>query len=296
MYWAMVSDDDEYKKLSKEERDNYWIIPALEVGGKPFRFPIPFELGVLFKVLPERALEYSFGTDTGKDLRDSLVRNAMSTLSFNPIPQAVLPVVENITNHSFFTGEPIVGKGKEGLAPQYQYNSSTSELARKLGKELDYSPAKIENFIRGYTGTMGSYAMMMIDSALSVEGDSVRATKRMEQLPVIKRFFAGDSGTISAYYDLKDEVDTVVRTVNDLQRGGKAEDLKEYLEENKKLYNLKGYVGVLDKSMKKLSEANRMIADSKTMTADEKREAIDRIHDAQIKLTERVRVLRKNYE
>jgi hypothetical protein len=220
----------------------------------------------------------------------------MSTLSFNPIPQAVLPAVENITNHSFFTGEPIVGKGKEGLAPQYQYNSSTSDLAIKLGKELNYSPAKIENFIRGYTGTMGSYAMMMIDSALSVEGDSVRATKRMEQLPVIKRFFAGDSGTISAYYDLKDEVDTVVRTVNDLQRSGKAEDLKEYLEENKKLYNLKGYVGVLDKSMKKLSEANRMIAESKTMTADEKREAIDRIHDAQIKLTERVRVLRKNYE
>ena len=296
MYWAMVSDDDEYKKLSKEERDNYWIIPALEINGKPFRFPIPFELGVLFKVLPERALEYSFGTDTGKDVRESLLRNTMSTLSFNPIPQAVLPAVENITNHSFFTGEPIVGKGKEGLAPQYQYNSSTSDLAIKLGKELDYSPAKIENFIRGYTGTMGSYAMMMIDSALSVEGDSVRATKRMEQLPVIKRFFAGDSGTISAYYDLKDEVDTVVRTVNDLQRSGKAEDLKEYLEENKKLYNLKGYVGVLDKSMKKLSEANRMIAESKTMTADEKREAIDRIHDAQLKLTERVRVLRKNYE
>jgi hypothetical protein len=296
MYWAMVSDEEEYKKLSKEERDNYWIIPALEVGGKPFRFPIPFELGVLFKVLPERALEYSFGTDTGKDLRESLLRNTMNTLSFNPIPQAVLPVVENVTNHSFFTGEPVIGRGVEGLAPQFQFGTGTSEIAKKLGRELDYSPQKIDNLIRGYTGTMGTYAMLMLDAALIGEGDAVKATKRMEQLPVIKRFFAGDSGTISAFYDLKEEVDTVVQTVNTLQRTGNSEDLKEYLGKNQKLYALKGYVGVLDKNMKQLNQAGKMINQSKTLTSDEKREALDKIKDAQLKLTERVRILRKDYE
>ena len=296
LYWAMVSDDEDYKKLSKEERDNYWIIPALRVGDKPFRFPIPFELGVLFKVLPERALEYSFGTDTGKDLRESLLRNAMTTLSFNPIPQAALPVVENVTNHSFFTGEPIVGRGVEGLAPQFQFGAGTSELAKKLGKELNYSPQKIDNLIRGYTGTMGTYAMMMIDAGLTQEGDSVKATKRMEQLPVIKRFFAGDMGTISAYYDLKEEVDTVVKTVNTLQRTGNSDDLRPYLEENKKLYALKNYVATLDTTMKQLNQAGKMINASKTMTADEKREALDRLHEAQLRLTARVRILRKDYE
>ena len=296
MYWGLMQDEDEYKKLSKEERDNYWIIPAITIGDKPFRFPIPFELGVLFKVLPERALEYSFGTDTGKDLKEALFRNAMSTLSFNPIPQAALPLVENATNHSFFTGEPIIGKGVEGLAPQFQFGAGTSEFSKKLGRELEYSPQKIDNLIRGYTGTLGSYAMMMLDSALTQEGDSVKATKRMEQLPVIKRFFAGDMGNISAYYDLKQEVDTVVQTVNTLQRTGNAEDLKEYLSENKQLYALKGYVGVLDKSMKQLSQMSKIINASKTMTADEKRESLDRIHDAQLKLTERVRILRKQRE
>jgi hypothetical protein len=296
MYWAMVSDDEDYKRLSKEERDNNWIIPAIQVGDKPFRFPIPFELGVLFKVLPERALEYSFGTDTGKDLRESLLRNAMSTLSFNPIPQAVLPLVENATNHSFFTGEPVIGRGVEGLAPQYQYNGGTSELSKKLGKELEYSPQKIENLIRGYTGTLGTYAMMMIDAALTSEGDPVKATKRMEQYPVIKRFFAGDSGTISAYYDLKEEVDTVVQTVNNLQRTGNAEELKTYLEQNKNVYALKNYVSILDKSLKQYNQAGKMINESKTMTADEKREALDKIKEAQLQLTEKVRILRKNRE
>ena len=103
-------------------------------------------------------------------------------------------------------------------------------------------------------------------------------------------------GTVSAYYDLKEEVNTVVKTVNDLQRTGNSEDLKIYLEENKKLYALKNYINTLDKSMKQLNQAGKLINASKTMTADEKREAIDKIHDAQLKLTARVRILRKDYE
>jgi hypothetical protein len=296
MYWAMVSDDEDYKRLSEEERDNYWIIPGIRVGDKPFRFPIPFELGVLFKVLPERALEYSFGSDTGKDLRKSLLRNAMSTLSFNPIPQAILPIVENVTNYSFFTGEPVIGRGVEGLAPPYQFGAGTSVLAKQMGEALNYSPQKIDNFIRGYTGTLGTYAMMMLDSALEQEGDPPRAAKRMEQMPIIKRFFASNTGTVSAYYDLKEEVDTVVTTVNMLQRTGNSEDLKTYLEENKKLYGLKSYVATLDKNMKQLNQATRLINASKTMTSDEKREALDKINDAKLKLTERVKLLRKGYE
>jgi hypothetical protein len=296
MYWAMVSDDEDYKRLSEEERDNYWIIPGLRVGDKPFRFPIPFELGVLFKVLPERALEYSFGSDTGKDLRKSLLRNAMSTLSFNPIPQAVLPIVENVTNYSFFTGEPVIGRGVQGLAPAFQYGAGTSVLAKQMGEALNYSPQKIDNFIRGYTGTLGTYAMMMLDSALEQEGDPPRATKRMEQMPIIKRFFASNTGTVSAYYDLKEEVDTVVTTVNMLQRTGNSEDLKAYLEENKKLYGLKSYVATLDKNMKQLNQATRLINASKTMTSDEKRESLDKINDAKLRLTERVKLLRKDYE
>jgi hypothetical protein len=304
MYWAAVSDDDEYKKLTKEERDNYWIAPGFEINGKPFRFPIPFELGVVFKVIPERILEYNFGTDTGKDLRESLMRNAMSTLSFNPIPQAVLPVVENIANYSFFTGDPIVSQGLAGIDAKYQVNQSTSQLAQKIAgginselpKDMQVSPIKVDNFIRGYTGTMGTYATMLIDSALTGEGDPIKATKRLEQLPVIKRFFATDTGTIAAFYDLKDEVETTVRTVNSLNRTGNQEELREYLKENRTLYGLKNYVNVIDKNMQQLNNMTKIINQSKTMDADEKRIALDRIHDAQVKLTERVRILKKQYE
>mgnify|MGYP003342472139 FL=1 len=296
MYWFLVSDDEEYKKLSKEERDNYWIVPAFEVNGKPFRFPIPFELGVVFKVLPERVLETAFGSDTGKDLKESMVRNALSTLQFNPIPQAFLPIVENVANYSFFTGEPIVGRGMQDVAPRFQVNQGTSVIAKELGESLDYSPIKIDNFIRGYTGTMGTYAVQLLDSIFSTQGQPVKATTRMEQLPVIKRFFAGDSGGVSAYYDLKGQVDEITRTMNVLERTGSGDDLKEYLGQKGKLYGLKQYVHVLDKNMTQLRQARIAINNSKTMNADQKREALDKIHDAEVAITLRVKEIRKQFE
>jgi hypothetical protein len=251
---------------------------------------------VVFKVLPERVLETAFGSDTGKDLKESMVRNAVSTLQFNPIPQAFLPIVENVANYSFFTGEPIVGRGMENVAPRFQINQGTSVIAKELGESLNYSPIKIDNFIRGYTGTMGTYAVQLLDSIFTTQGQPVKASMRMEQLPVIKRFFSGDSGTVSAYYDLKGDIDEITRTMNVLERTGSGDDLKAYLGEKGKLYGLKQYVQVLDKNMTQLRQARMAINNSKTMNADEKREALDKIHDAEVAITFRTKELRKRFE
>jgi hypothetical protein len=294
-YWFMVSDDEEYKKLSKEERDNYWIIPAFEINGKPFRFPIPFELGVVFKVLPERVLETAFGNDTGKDLKESFVRNMTNTLQINPIPQAFIPIVENVVNYSFFTGDPIVGRGMEDLAPQYQFTQGTSQMAKDFGAATGMSPIKVENFVRGYTGTMGTYAVQLLDAIYRTEGDPVKATSRLEQLPIIKRFFAGDSGTVSAYYDLKQEVNEVVRTINMLERTGNAEEIRAYLNENGKLYGLRDYITTIERDMKQIREARNLINASKNYSADEKRERLDFLHDMEVKLTLNIKDIRKQH-
>jgi hypothetical protein len=227
MYWALASDSEEYKTAEPEMRDNYWIMGSV-------RIPIPFEIGTVFKVFPERILEYWFGQDTGKDLKESIFRNLTSTLAFNPIPQAALPLVENVANHSFFTGQPIVGKGMEDVAPKFQATSGTSLLAQQVGEATGASPMKVDNLIRGYTGTLGTYAVMMIDSVMRGEGDPTKATMKAEQLPVIKRFFASEkgTGTISSYYDLKEQVQEATRTLNYLERTGNSQDLKAYYEEH----------------------------------------------------------------
>jgi Large polyvalent protein associated domain 38 len=294
LYWWMVHDDDEYKKLTKEERDGYWIVPGLKVNGKPFRFPIPFEIGVVFKVLPERIAEVWVGQDTPKDFRESITRNILDTLKFNPIPQAFIPIAENITNHSFFTGEKIVGRGLENVAKPLQYNASTSLFARELGEATGMSPIQIENIIRGYTGTMGMYAVNMLDSFFSTQDTPVKATMRAEQLPVIKRFFASDAGTVAQYYELKDEVDEVVRTVNFLLLND-PDKLEDYLKENENTYMLRDFVSSIEKDMKQIREYRNAVNADKDIGADEKREILDELHDYELALTSDIKAIRKEY-
>ena len=166
-------------------------------------------------------------------------------------------------------------------------------MSKDLGAQLNISPIKIENLVRGYTGTLGTYAVQALDAIYRGEGDPVKATMRTEQMPIIKRFFATDAGTVAAYYDLKEEVDTAVRTVNFLERTGDMEGMREYLEGKGKVYLLKDYIRSLENDMKQIREARRVINESKDKPADEKREYLDRLHDMEIQLTQNIRAIRK---
>jgi hypothetical protein len=291
MYWALASDTEEYETAEQEVRDNYWIIGNV-------RIPIPFEIGTVFKVFPERILEYFMGEDTGKDLKDSVVRNITSTLAFNPIPQAFLPVLENVANYSFFTGQPIIGKGLEDVAPKYQVSSGTSMLAQQIGEATNSSPVKIDNLIRGYTGTLGTYAVMALDAVMRGEGDPPKAAMKLEQMPVFKRFFASDeaTGTISAYYEMKKAVDESTRTINFLERTGNAEDLRAYMEDKGgKMQAVKPLIQTLDKDMTMLREFRRMVQMS-NMDADTKRETLDNIRSAEVAMTRRIQFVKKSLD
>ena len=273
MYWMLASDDDEWKKQEQETRDNYWILGKVKI-------PIPFEIGVLFKVMPERILEYSFGDDTGKDFLQSMARQLTSTLAFNPIPQTVLPIVESVTNYSFFTQRPIVSQGLESVAPAYQVGPSTSRLAELAGEAskelptaLQISPMKVDQMIRGYTGTLGGYMVDLFDAIYDMNSDSPKASKRFEQMPVIKRFAVDPQarGQVTAYYELKNSVDEAVRTANLLERSMKPEDWVDYVQKNQGLFVTKDYVLDMEKSMKDFREMKTFVRAS-DMDADEKRE------------------------
>lgn len=289
MYWMLTHDDEEYKRQEQEVRDNNWILPSAGI-----RVPIPFEVGVLFKVIPERILEYSFGDDTGKDLSESMGRALKSTFAFNPIPQTFLPLEEARTNYSFFTGRPIVGQGMEGVAPEFQVGPSTTKIAQSIGNSLGVSPMKVDHVIQGYTGTMGMYLVDAIDSILSSNDASPKADKRFEQMPIIKRFAVDKAakGTVSAYYDLKNSVDEVVRTVNLLERTGKIEDIEAYMTKNAPMFAAQDYVKAIESEMKSLREALVQVRSS-DMTGAEKKDAISELTEAQNQLTSQIKLFKK---
>lgn len=296
MYWMLASDDDEWKRQEQETRDNYWLIPSLKV-----KIPIPFEIGVLFKVIPERILEYSFGDDTGKDFMKSMTRQLMSTLAFNPIPQTALPIIEYATNFSFFTTRPIVSQGLEDVAPAYQVGPTTSRLSQLIGgatKDLptgiQISPVKLDQLINGYTGTIGGYMVDLFDAIYDMNSDAPKAAKRFEQMPVIKRFLVDPQarGQVTAFYELKNSVDEAVRTVNLLERNMQPQEWGEYFQENKGLFAVKDYVLDLEKSMKQYREMKNFVRAS-SMDADQKKDIILNITTLENQLVSNIQQIKK---
>ena len=52
MYYALASGNDWYEEQDEEVRELNWLIPT--PWGVPFKIPIPFEVGLLFKTLPKQ--------------------------------------------------------------------------------------------------------------------------------------------------------------------------------------------------------------------------------------------------
>ena len=288
MYAAAIMGDPDYEKQEQETKDNNWLIPSLGI-----KLPIPFEVGTLFKTIPERIYRYYYGADTSKDLADSMKRALQSTFAFNPVPQVVAPLMEARDNYSVFTQRPIVSDAMKNIAPEYQIGPSTTKFAEWLGKQTGTSPLMIDHVYKGYTGTMGTYLADVMDSVFSAGSDNPKASQRFEQTPVLKRFLLDPEarGQVSAFYDLKHSVDQTVRTVNLLEKQASPE-LGNYLNENISMLGMKKYVSSVDTQMQKLNAQSALIR-STPMPADEKRKMLDEITKIQNNLTNGVQLIRK---
>jgi hypothetical protein len=186
-----------------------------------------------------------------------------------------------------------VGAGLKDVAPEFQIGPGTSEIAKFAGK-LGLSPMLVDHMVKGYTGTMGMYAVDVMDSVMNQFGDSPKPSKRFEQMPVLKRFALDPEarGNVTNYYELKDTVDTAVRTMNLLERSAKPEEFAEYLQKNVGVLAVKDYVSDLEKSMKELRDMKRMIQGS-PMKSDEKRDAITAIGKAENNLTQNIQTVKR---
>ena len=291
LYYFAVAGTPDYEKQEQETKDNNWLLPYFGI-----KIPTPFEVGTLFKTVPERIAAYYFGTDTGEDFRKAMWRAANGFVPISPaayIPQTLKPLLEVMTNYSFFTQREIVGAGLKDVAPEFQIGPGTSEIAKFAGK-LGLSPILVDHMVKGYTGTMGMYAVDVMDSVMNQFGDSPKPSKRFEQMPVLKRFALDPEarGNVTNYYELKDTVDTAVRTMNLLERSAKPEEFAEYLQKNVGVLAVKDYVSDLEKSMKELRDMKRMVQGS-PMKSDEKRDAITAIGKAENNLTQNIQTVKR---
>lgn len=277
---ALNSDNEDYEALEDFDKDQYW---HFFIGDQHYRIPKPFELGLIFGTVPERAARAMIGKDTLKDFGKRMAHGAGDTLAFNPVPQLFKPFVELYSNKNMFTGRPIEGMADEGKLPSARYNEYTSETMRVLSsvlpESLGASPKRLEHLMSGYLGAMGMYALGVSDMMVRSMADMPELPEqRIDRLPVIKGFYQEQPALHTKYgtqlYEMLSEVNQIHRTINAYKKEGNIDKARELLQENaSKLRSRKA----LDKSSKSLSEIRKRIDAiyRSDLGAEEKRRRID---------------------
>ncbi len=303
----MNEDDEDYQQLDDYIKNSNMLVPLSAFGlkGQFLAYPKPFEAGLLFSTFPQQIYKATQGNASGRDTAKLFFESMASTFGVNPIPQAILPLMEIRTNHDFYTGLPLISEGKARLAPELQYNSSTSQLAMMIGKiPIWYdmtsgrfegaSPIVIDNLISGYGGPVGSYLAQAV--GLAMEGANIgpeRLPRDLTQLPVVKRFMidseAKNPKAVTQAYELFRIVDEANRSFSRLRQTGDAEATLDYLNENRDVLSYKKYVFKLVDRLNKLSAHERAIERDTTMSDDEKREAMRKLREVRIRLASKVK-------
>ena len=280
LYWLMVSDDEEYKNIRREVRDDNWIIPT-PIDGYSIKFPIPFEVGVISKVIPERALELVFGDDELPDTWQSYTRGIKTTLKVNPLPsqwQLFKPAYEAyVNNYNNFTERPVVGYYMDQLDPELQSKQTTNELIRVVAESLGISPIKLEHTIKGYTGSLGVYGLFLTDKLTRMFTDGNQLPLTTNTTPFVKRFLLDDAygrGLQSQYYDLQSKVDESVNSLSKLKKEGRLKDYVLYNDNQQEILSIKNEMKILRKYMTRWRKRRDAIQKNSDITNAQRSDAL----------------------
>ena len=260
LYYMMVSDTDEYKNLKREVRDDNWVFPIGD--GHAVKIPIPFEVGMLFKAIPERIFDMTLGDEafTRKSVDEALTTTSRQLQTSLNIPffqpggglQLLKPISEVMNNRNTFTNTEIVPYYQQKKEAGLQSRATTNELARVMGEFLNVSPSKIEHVVRGYTGTLGGYVLTAVDTITRGATGSplLPSNFQLNKMPVFNRLFLDldkSGGYQQQFYELRNEVDKAVQTINSLKKQQRFDELSAYRSNMQGVLNVKGQVRAVDR-------------------------------------------------
>ena len=267
LLWYMNKDDERYQELPQWEKDTFWIIPGKE---NMYRIPKPFEAGVLFGTSFERMLQYM---DDAKNNRKSVGfkgygERVMDSLAPGLIPTGAIPVLEYMTNHSFFRQRSIIPQSQENLPARLQYGANSSEVAKFVGDKINVSPYFVDNTIRGYGGGLAGLGLSAIDAASGAKENN--ASKKWYEAPGLRGFTAApyqSSNSVQRVYDDYKEQEKLHNAFKLTGQRPDGYDAKEFA----KLKNASD-------SLKGLNKASKAIINNERMSGEQKREQLDKIN------------------
>lgn len=280
--WAINHDDDWYKELDENTKYTSWGIPL--PGGTHLLIPKPQEVGILFGSGIEAVLNQMTGTDPHG--MKEWARQYAEAMTPSLYPAVVRPLIEWMTNYSFWTGRNLVPASLQKAPSEMQFTSYTSELAKSLGdtwlaKSIKLSPIAIDNWISGWFGSAGRFIANMLNDPISyVRGNSrpSEPAKYWYEMPVIGSFVrqnGQNSEYVNRMYEIqKDMNDDYERSDAGKQRKGKKSSSNKP-KELKQVDTAVSSVSKLNKEIKAIRNDPKKDPDRKRQEIDQRRTKIN---------------------
>jgi hypothetical protein len=284
LYAAMMQDDEAYKNANDDEKLNNWFVYVPGVS-EPVRVPIPFELGLLFKALPEAVVNTAFGDDKARDTVSALGKLAWNAVPISG-PQGVKPLLETAINYSFYTGREIESDRLQRFAPGERYNDRTTELVKAIGQATNISPVKIEYLIRGYMGGIPLAIGSLTNPVLRSGEGGEKPESRASEAPLFGSFFqpTDAQGLVNKAYKDVEEINRTKETWKKMEEEGRYKEADALLDAEADVIGLASLAGKFRKQIGELTKQEREIKADPSMSAKEKREALDAIRQDKIQL------------
>jgi len=239
-------DDEDYNEMDLRTRDSNWIL------GGGYKIGVPGELGAIFKVIPERIVEYMRRQGTPEE--QTAFEAVRTTLSYMfeqylgravPIPQAIKPVIEAWANKSFLTGKDLEGYHHRAMDPSMRVTEQTSELAKAIAKfsrdeiGVEVSPIMIDNALRGYFGSTAAMVTMVTDSLLN----PTRVDRPLHKYALLSNYLYDPVGTrrMTEFYEERELVGKANTTLRELMKTDLAR-AEKYADEHADELTLEGMV------------------------------------------------------
>jgi hypothetical protein len=285
---AIYEDDEDFKAREEYDRNaNFWF----KAGGLEWRIPRPFEVGALSK-MASIWTETLYNTDmtagrAWKNTRDIF----LTQMAFNPIPQAVKPLVDLYGNETR-TGRPIEGKAMERLRPEYRSNAGTTMVAEGISdvtnraarglfgdKARSFSPVQLDYLVQAYTGWLGTSALQIADTVVrAVAGPDIERPDRDTLGRLTAGMVSGDRTSergntfyTNLLYEQGEAIQQAYNTYRDLVKRGRTEEAAEYLEDNRdQIVKNRIYQRVI-RTESQLNEQIRAVTNSPTLSGEQKR-------------------------
>jgi hypothetical protein len=288
MYAMAMQDDEAYQNADVADRLNNWFVRVPGID-EPVKIPMPFELGFIFKAIPEALVGVM-----SEDLKEDEAARALGELAWMSVPnvlmpQGMKPALEVMFNKSMLNWADIESDGDQKVAKSMRYNDRTSELAKALafdmdiaGRHLGISPKQIEHLVRGYTAGLGTAIFKAMDVFMPV--DAPKPEKLSSELPVVGSMLqpVDSLGRINKLYRTLEKYERAKGTFEKLIEEDRMEEAERYADANMEDIALADGARGIRKQIAEYREQERLIRMDKDLTPAEKREALTEIRREQL--------------